>query len=99
MLELTVDMQTSAQVLGVAPEVFQELVEREHLEGILKVRAGWRVSIFTLARLLATTPETLLDLLEDYALGQRILEVADDQVVLAAEAREIYAAHLVETRE
>ncbi len=87
MFQLTMDIQTSAQVLGITPETFQAFAEREQLEGVLKLREGWRVSIFTLARLLNTTPETLLEFLEDYALGQRILEVADEEVLTSAEAQ------------
>mgnify|MGYP006307602427 CR=1 FL=1 len=60
------------------------------------VQDDWRVSIFTLARLLDTTPETLLEFLEDYSLGQRIAEVADDEILTAAEAREAYKAYLAE---
>ncbi len=93
MFQLTIDIQTSAQVLGITPETFQALVEREQLEGVLKLREGWRVSIFTLARLLNTTPETLLEFLEDYALGQRMLEVANDEVLTAAEARAVYQTY------
>ena len=93
MFQLTMDIQTSAQVLGITPEAFQAFAEREQLEGVLKLREGWRVSIFTLARLLNTTPETLLEFLEDYALGQRMLEVADDEVLTAAEARAAYQTY------
>ncbi|HOT92945.1 MAG TPA: hypothetical protein PLJ78_13885 [Anaerolineae bacterium] len=93
MFQLTIDIQTSAKVLGITPEAFQAFAEREQLEGVLKLREGWRVSIFTLARLLNTTPETLLEFLEDYALGQRMLEVADDEVLTAAEARAAYQTY------
>lgn len=96
MFQLTMDIQSSAQVLGIAPEVFQDFVEREHLDGVLKLPGGWRVSIFTLAQLLDTLPEVLLDFLEDYNLGQRIAEVADDEILKAAEAREVYPTYLAE---
>ena len=93
MFQLTMDIQTSAQVLGITPETFQAFAEREQLEGVIKLREGWRVSVFTLARLLNTTPETLLEFLEDYSLGQRMLEVADDEVLTAAEARAVYQTY------
>ena len=46
-------------------------------------------SVKYLVRLLATTPEVLLEFLEDYALGQRIVEATDEARVTAAEAREV----------
>ena len=98
MFQLTIDMQTSAQVLGITPQILQDFLEHEHLDGVLKLQEGWRVSIFTLARLLDTTPETLLEFLEDYSLGQRMAEVADDEVLRAAEARDAYRAYLAEQK-
>ena len=42
--QLTMDAQTSAQLLGIAPESFQDFEEREQLEGIIKLPEGWRDS-------------------------------------------------------
>jgi hypothetical protein len=80
MFPLTMDLKSSAEVLGTEPEAFLEFVERERLEGVIKLDNEWRVSIFTLARILNTTPGTLLELIEDYALGQLIEEVEDDEL-------------------
>jgi hypothetical protein len=68
MFELTLDLKASAQVLGIAPEAFLEFIEREHVQGVIKLKDDWRISIFTLAQILNTTPATLLELIEDYTL-------------------------------
>ncbi len=79
MLSLTMNLQSSAELLGTRPELFLEFAEREHIAGIMRFNGDWRISIFTLASLLNTTPVVLLDLFEDYQLGQLIEEVADDE--------------------
>ncbi|MBI1876660.1 MAG: hypothetical protein HYR94_00160 [Chloroflexi bacterium] len=81
MVQLTMDLESSAELLGTEPKAFLEFVEREQLEGVFKLNGGWRISIFTLAQLLNTTLQNLLELLEDYALGQMIEEVEDDEKV------------------
>ena len=79
MLTLTIDMQSSAQVLGTKPEELREWIVREKTAGVLKFGEDWRLSIFTLAQLLNTTPQLLLELIEDYMLGSLMNEVdADD---------------------
>jgi len=56
----------------------------------------WRVSIFTLARLLDTTPEVLLELVEDYVLDQMIEEVEDDEWFEGQEGRGVYQGYLMD---
>jgi len=99
MLQLTMDLKTSAQVLGIAPEALRELVERERIEGVIKLQDDWRVSVFTLARMLNTTPDTLLEFIEDYALGRLIEEVENDEWFEGAEGREVYSRYLAEAQE
>jgi hypothetical protein len=94
MFPLTMDLKSSAELLGAEPEAFLEFVKRERLEGVIKLDGGWRVSIFTLARLLNTTPDALLELIEDYALGQMIEEVADDELFEAEEGWQVYQSYL-----
>ncbi len=96
MIRLAMDLKSSAEILGTQPEVFLELVEREHIGGIIKLDDQWRVSIFTLARLLDTTPEVLLELIEDYALGQMIEEVEDDEWFKGQEGWQVYQDYLAE---
>ena len=99
MFQLTMDLNTSAQVLGIAPEAFLELVERERIQGVIKLKGDWRISIFTLAQILNTTPDTLLELIEDYALGRLIEEVDDDEWFEGQEGQQVYASYLAEAQE
>ena len=79
MMQLTLDIKSSAEMMGTEPEAFLQFLEREQVEGVVKFNESWRVSIFALARLLGTKAETLLDLIEDYMLGQMIEDVEDDE--------------------
>ena len=79
MLALTMDLDSSAELLGTQSQTFQLFLEEEQVQGVLKLSDGWRISIFTLALLLNTTPTILLELLEDYMLGQLIEEVENDE--------------------
>lgn len=69
MVRLTVDLATSAQLLGVEPQSFLEYAESEQLDGLLRFNGKWMVSVFTLADLLGTSSDELLELMENYALG------------------------------
>lgn len=69
MVRLTVDLATSAQLLGVEPQSFLEYAESEQLDGLLRFNGKWMVSVFTLADLLGTSSDELLELMEKYALG------------------------------
>jgi len=99
MIRLAMDLKSSAEILGTEAEMFLELVERERIGGVIKLDDQWRVSIFTLARLLDTTPEVLLELVEDYVLGQMIEEVEDDEWFEGQEGREVYQVYLAEANE
>lgn len=98
MLQLAVDLESSAYLFGTEPHIFLEFVEREHVAGVIKLNGEWRISIFTLAQLLNTTPETLLELFEDYALGQLLEEVADEEWFEGHEAEQLYQHYLAETQ-
>lgn len=69
MVRLTMDLTTSAQLLGVEPQSFLEYAESEQLDGLLRFNGKWMVSVFTLADLLGTSSNELLELMENYALG------------------------------
>jgi len=60
MMRLTINLKSSAEALGTEPETFVEFLKRERIRGILKLDDQWRVSIFTLAGLLNTSPGDLL---------------------------------------
>jgi hypothetical protein len=96
MIRLAMNLESSAEILGTAPETFLELVEREHIGGIIRLDDQWRVSIFTLAGLLNTSPGALLELMEDYALGEMIEEVEGDELFEGQEGWQVYQGYLTE---
>ena len=63
MTKLTLDLQTSAEVLGTTPDHFLAWLQIEQPSGIITLDTQPQVSIFTLARILDTTAQELLDLL------------------------------------
>jgi len=99
MIRLAMDLKSSAEILGTEPETFLELVEREHIGGVIRLDDQWRVSVFTLARLLGTTPGDLLEFVEDYVLGEMIEEVEDDEWFEGQEGWEVYQDYLAEAGE
>ncbi len=72
---LTMNLTNTAQMLGTSREAFLQFVEQEQLAGVVQLGGEWRVSIFTLASLLNTTPDALIELMEDQALGELLDEV------------------------
>jgi hypothetical protein len=98
MLLLTMDLQSSAEVIGTNPAAFLELVEREGIRGIIRLKDEYRVSIFTLAQILNTTPSALIDLLEDYAFGDLLEEIEDDEQLTGNDAIEAYQHYLSESK-
>ncbi len=98
MFALTMDFKASSQVLGITPKDMQELIIQEGLSGILKLKDGWRVSIFTLAQLLNSTPDVLLEFLEDYHFGHLIEEVEDDEFFEGETGRQVYERYLAEAQ-
>ncbi|WP_190400314.1 hypothetical protein [Pseudanabaena sp. FACHB-1998] len=63
MTKLTLDLQTSAEVLGTTPDHFLAWLQNEQPSGIITLDNQPQVSIFTLARILDTTAQELLNLL------------------------------------
>ena len=63
MTKLTLDLQTSAEVLGTTPDYFLAWLQREQPNSIITLDNQPQVSIFTLARILDTTAQELLNLL------------------------------------
>ena len=76
---LTLDLSTSASILGTQPDLFLKFLRAKNIPGVLFFAEEPQVSIFTLAQLLNTQPEILMDWLEDRALGQLMEEVDDDE--------------------
>jgi hypothetical protein len=60
MAKLTVDLATSADVLGTTPDHFLAWLKREQLHGLIYFNETPQISIFTLAKILDTTPRELV---------------------------------------
>ena len=85
MLSLAFDLPTTAEMLATDSQHLQNFIERDQPKGVLRLGdSDWRVSLFTLARWLDTTPEQLLNLLEDLTFGE-LLEEADEEEALGFE--------------
>jgi hypothetical protein len=76
---LTLDLHTSAILLGTQPDRLLQFIQRENVPGVLFFEPQPQVSVFTLANLLNTTPEELLEWLEDEALAELMDDVEDDE--------------------
>ena len=72
MAKLTVDLTTSADVLGTTPDRFLAWLKRDHLHSLLYFNDAPQISIFTLAKILDTTPRELVDFLEEVDLEDRL---------------------------
>ncbi len=96
MITLTLDLATSAAILGATENDLQAMLRRREIEGV-RVDGQWRVSVFVLARLLSTTPDTLLEYLEDDILGQKIAETEEEELLDSGQARMIYSQYLTGT--
>lgn len=95
MLPLTLSLKSAADLLGYPSEVLLHTLERGEIEGI-HLDSEWRLSVFVLARLLGTSPETLLDYLEDELLAQKMAETERDEFFEPEEGRQIYQSYLTE---
>ncbi|MFH7244588.1 MAG: hypothetical protein ACHWZW_17265 [Spirulina sp.] len=93
---LTLDLNTSATLLGTEPALLLKFIEQKALPGVLFFEDQPKLSVFTLADLLNTTPQTLLDWMEDEAFADLIEAVEGDEFYEKAEGMEIYRAFLAE---
>jgi len=55
MMTLTLDMETSAMILGASLDKLREAIQRQEIAGV-HIGGEWRISIFALAKLLDTSP-------------------------------------------
>jgi hypothetical protein len=95
MLTLTLDLATSAQILGWPEDKLRNSLERQEVEGI-HLSGEWRLSLFILARLLGTTPNVLLEYLENDVLARKIDEADGEELLDIAEAQQVYREYLAE---
>ncbi|AEB09518.1 hypothetical protein [Desulfobacca acetoxidans] len=95
-MQLTMDLKTSAEVLGVNPDKLKNYLQKEQPGGIIRLEEDWHISIFTLAKILDTTPEALLEFMEDSLLGNMLAAVENDTVFEGEEGRKTYQSYLAE---
>lgn len=93
MIPLTLNLESSAELLNVAPNILQKIVEEKEIEGI-KIGDEYRLSIFVLSKLLGTNPETLLEFIEDSLLAHRIEEVEEDELYTPEDGKKVYQQFL-----
>ena len=96
MKKQTLDIESSAELLGIKPEALREMAERDRLQGVVKVDHQWRISVFTLAKLLNTPPAILLGFLEDIALGELMDQIEADDFFEEEEAHRVYQTYMAE---
>jgi len=72
MAKLTIDLVTSADVLGTTPDRFLAWLKRKESHSLLYFNDTPQISIFTLAKILDTTPRELVDFLEETDLEDRL---------------------------
>lgn len=89
MIPLALDLRLSAELLNIETNLLKERVKKKEVEGI-KLGNEYRISIFILSRLLRTTPERLLDFIEDLLLTQKINETEKDEFYEPEEGKKIY---------
>ncbi len=93
---LTLDLTTSASILGTEPDALLRFIQHENIPGVLFFSERPQVSVFTLAHLLNTTPEVLINWLEDEALADLIEEVDEDEWHEGDEGRRVYESLVAE---
>ena len=91
---MTLDLSTSASILGTEPDLFLRFLKAKNIPGVLFFAEEPQVWIFTMAQLLNTQPEILMNWLEDEALGQLIEEVDEDEWLGEEEGQAFYQSIL-----
>ena len=93
MLPLALDIETSAEILNIAPEGLRQAIDEKEII-VTKIGDECRISIFVLSELLSVTPDELLEYLEDFHLAEKIEEVDADESYSPEEGRGIYEQYL-----
>ncbi|MEA3359944.1 MAG: hypothetical protein U9R17_11155 [Thermodesulfobacteriota bacterium] len=89
MKPLALDIATSAQLLNMESKTLVEILQKREIEGI-KIGNEWRLSVFVLSKILNTSPDEILEYLEDFYLAQRIEEVEDEPSYSPKEGKKEY---------
>ena len=93
MLPLALDIETSAEILNIAPEGLRQAIDEKQVT-VTKIGDECRIPIFVLSELLSVTPDELLEYLEDVYLAEKIEEVGADESYSPEEGRRIYEQYL-----
>jgi hypothetical protein len=99
MFQLTLDLKSSAEIVGLDEQAFLKILEKQHSAGVFKSGNKLRVSVFTLAQMLNTKPEILLEFIEDYTLGRMMEEVEGDETFGRKEGWQVYQTYLEQSQE
>lgn len=97
MSPLALNIETSAEILNIAPEGLRQAIDEKEITAT-KIGDEWRISIFILSELLSVTPDELLEYLEDFYLAEKIEEVDADESYSPEEGRSIYEQYLNEAK-
>ena len=95
MIPLALDIETSAELLNMDSKELEKILQKKRIEGI-RIDNEWRVSVFVLAKILSTSPDEILEYLEDLYLGERIEEVEDGPFYSPEEGKKHYEKMLSE---
>ncbi len=95
MSPLALNIETSAEILNIAPEGLRQAIDEKEITAT-KIGDEWRISIFILSELLSVTPDELLEYLEDFYLAKKIEEVDLDESYSPEEGQSIYEQYLNE---
>ena len=97
MLPLALDIETSAEMLNIAPESLRQAIDEKEITAT-KIGDESRISIFVLSEFLSVTPDELLEYLEDFQLAEKIEEVDADESYSPEEGQSIYEQYLNEEK-
>jgi hypothetical protein len=97
MIPLALDVETSAELLNIDSKKLEEILQKREIEGI-RIDNEWRVSIFVLAKILNTSPDEILDYLEDLYLAEKIEEVEGEPFYSPKEGKKHYEKMLPKSR-
>ncbi len=96
-MPLTLGLDYTAKILGTTATKLKAAVKKKKFPAI-QLGGETRVSVFVLAKLLGTTPITLLNYLEDDIFGKMLEEADKEEGLSLEEARRRYATLFEEAK-
>ena len=92
-MALAFDLKTCASMLNIGESELKDSVERGEIQAS-RLGKEWRVSIFELSRILRTSPDELIEYLEDMVLAEMIQKVEGEESFTPEEGRAVYEAYI-----